>query len=274
MTQVTCQIITQMRRWLGPERQIVVVADSAFACREICKMSIKNNVTFCTQLRLDASLHDFPPVIKGKCRGRPRVVGARLPGLDTVLRDKSQKWERILAPWYSGKAKALDVLTGACLWYHSSVGGVPIRWVLTRDPEGNNKPLAILVTDLRLSPESIIQLFVRRWSIETTFQEIHQHLGIEGIHTWSDLSINRTAPTIIASYSLACLIVHQAVKETGIEITPEKTTWYAKQTITFSDVMTFLRLLILNNKYFPQSGKKLRCGKFYIQELYREMACA
>jgi hypothetical protein len=274
MTKVTCQIIAQIRRWVGSERQIIVVADSAFACREICKASIKYKVIFCTQLRLDASLHDFPPITKGKQRGRPRVAGVRLPSLNEILKDKKQKWERISAPWYSGQTKILDVLTGACLWYHNSVGGVPIRWVLTRDPEGKKKPLAILVTDLGLSKEAIIEFFVGRWSIETTFQEIHHHLGLEGIHTWSDLSVNRTAPTIIASYSLACLIVHQAVKDTGIEIIPEKTSWYNKKRVTFSDVMAYLRLLILNEKNFPQSSKKGKCGKIYIQELCRVMACA
>lgn len=274
MTKATIQIILQVRRWLGPERKIIVVADNAFACREICKACIKHKVIFCSQLRLDASLHDFPPVEKIKRKGRRRVAGVRLPNLHEVLKDKRKKWERVVAPWYSGQSKLLDVLSEACLWYHNSVGGVPIRWVLTKDPKQNNKPLAILVTDLTLSKEQVIELFVGRWSIETTFQEIHEHLGIEGIHTWSDLSVNRTAPSIIASYSLACLIVHQTIKETGIEIMPETTAWYKKETITFSDVMAYLRLLILNKKYFLQSGRKMKCGKIPILEICRLMNCA
>lgn len=274
MTKATSQIILQIRRWLGPERKITIVADSAFACREICKVCIKHKVIFCTQLRLDASLYDFPPIEERKRRGRPRVVGKRLPNLNEILKDKKQKWERVFVQWYSGKSKALDVLTGACLWYHNSAGGFPIRWVLTKDPEGNKKPVAILVTDLELSKEQCIEIFVGRWSIETTFQEIHEHLGLEGIHTWSDLSVNRTAPTIIASYSLACLIVQQTSKDTGIEITPETTEWYRKETVTFSDVMVYLKLLILNNKYFSQSGRKAKCGKIYIREAYREMTYA
>ncbi len=96
------------------------------------------------------------------------------------------------------------------MWYHSTVGGVPIRWVLTRDPTGAHKPLAILVTDFKVCAEEAITLFVGRWPIETTFQEINQHLGLETIQTWSDTSINRTAPSIIASYSLVCLVVDQA----------------------------------------------------------------
>ena len=274
MTKAACQIILQIRQWAGPRRAIVVVADSAFACREICRTCIKYQVVFCSQLRLDASLHDFPSIEKEKRRGRPRVAGKRLPNLNEILQDKNQKWDRTLVPWYSGKTKCLDLLTGTCLWYHSSVGGVPIKWILSKCPEGGNKPLAILVTDLELSKEEAIALFVGRWSIETTFQEVNQHLGIERIHTWSDLSVNRTAPTIIASYSIACLIVHQAIKDTGIEIKPETASWYSKKVVTFSDVMTYLRLLIMNHKNFTQSGKKVKCGKIGIQEIYRAMAYA
>lgn len=274
MPKVTCQIILQVRRWLGPERSIVVVADSAFCCREICKACIKYNVLFCSQLRLNASLYDFPPIQVGKRKSRPRVVGGRLPNLNVLVDDKDQNWQKLSAPWYSGKTKDLDVLTGNCLWYHSSVGGIPIRWILTKDPTGGNEPMAILVTDFKINAEQAIALFVGRWPIETTFQEVHQHLGLETIHTWSDLSINRTAPVIIASYSIACLIVNQAVEDTGVEIVPETTAWYSKDTVTFSDVMIYLRLLILNSKYFPQSSKKRRCGKIDIEEICRLMSYA
>ncbi|MFZ2540127.1 MAG: transposase [Oscillospiraceae bacterium] len=273
MTKVTCQIILQVRRWLGPKRKIIIVADSAFCCREICKTCIKHSVIFCTQLRLDASLYDFPPIHKGG-RGRPRVVGKRLPNLETLANDKKQKWVRLSAPWYNGKTKNLDVLTGTCLWYHNTVGGVPIRWIITKDPCGESKPIAILITDFRICAEQAIAFFVGRWSIETTFQEINRHFNLETIHTWSDTSINRTAPTIIASYSLACLVVNESIKNGGAEITPQATSWYEKKTVTFSDVMIYLKLLILNKKYFPQLGNELDCGKIDIEELFHLVACA
>lgn len=274
MPKVTCQIILQIRRWIGPERVIIVVADSAFACREICKTCQKHNVIFCSQLRLNASLHDFPPDRVAKRRGRPRVVGARLPNLTTLAKDPSQKWAKLSVKWYGGAMKTLHVLTGTCIWYHNSVGGAPIRWILTRDPENGNKLTALFITDFGICAKDAIELFVGRWPIETTFQEVHQHLGLETIHTWSDLSINRTAPAIIASYSVACLISHASEKETGVKIVPETTAWYRKETVTFSDVMIYLRMLIFNHKYFTQCGTKQRNGKIDLGEIYKWMACA
>jgi hypothetical protein len=271
MPKVTCQIIIQIRRWIGPKRKIIVVADSAFCCREICRTCIKYNVAFCSQLRLDASLHDFPPTEKAK-RGRPRVVGARLPNLETLLEDKKQKWISMSVSWYQGRTKILEVLTGTCLWYHNTVGGVPIRWILTRDPTGEKKPMALLVTDLTICAEQVIEYFVGRWSIETTFQEINDHFKLETIHTWSDTSINRTAPSIIASYSLACIIVSETVKSTGIEIAPQQSAWYEKSTVTFSDVMVYLKLLILNKKYFSQSKKSATQEEMDLETLIHYVA--
>jgi hypothetical protein len=273
MTKIASQFVIQIRRWAGSKRKIIVIADSAFCCRDICKTCKKYDVIFCSQLRLDASLFDFPPTQQAK-RGRPRVVGKRLPNLDTLINDKKQKWIRLKAPWYSNRSRELDVLTSTCLWYHNSVGGVPIRWIITKDPTGENKPIAILVTDFQICAEEAIALFVGRWSIETTFQEINQHLGLETIHTWSDKSVNRTAPAIIASYSLACLIANESVKLTGIEINPQTTSWYDKEAVTFSDVMAYLKLLILNKRYFSQWGKKRRNEKIAIENLFHLIACA
>lgn len=272
MTKIVSQFIIQIRRWIGPRREIVVVADNAFCCREICRTCIKYNVVFCTQMKLNASLYDFPPTQKSK-RGRPRVVGARLPNFETLVNAK-QRWVLLSAPWYSGKTKDLEVLTGTCLWYHNTVGAVPIRWILTKDPTGANKPIVIMVTDFRVCAEEAIGFFVGRWPIETTFQEINQHLGIKTIHTWSDTSVNRVAPIIIASYSLACLVVDQATKEKDSEIRPKTSAWYDKSTVTFSDVMVHLKLLILNKRFFPQWGKKRGCEKIDIEDLFYLIACA
>jgi len=267
MPKITCQFIIQIRRWLGPNRKIIIVADNAFCCREICRSCIKHNVIFCTQLRLDASLYDFPPLQKAK-RGRPRIVGARLPNLEALLNDKKQKWVNMQIHWYSGATRNANVLTGTCLWYHNTVGGVPIRWILIKDPTGEKKPTALLVKDLTVCAEQGIAFFVGRWPIETTFQEINAHLGLETIHTWSDISVNRTAPSIIASYSLACLLVNETVKTTGIEITPQCTAWYEKKTVAFSDVMVYLKMLILNKKYFSQSEKLPMLEKIDLENLF------
>src|SRR3954463_14879317 len=64
---------------------------------------------------------------------------------------------------------------------------VPIRWVLVRDPSGEKKPQAFLCTDLDADPVDVLRWFVRRWRVETTFEEARLHLGLETQRQWSDL---------------------------------------------------------------------------------------
>lgn len=56
---------------------------------------------------------------------------------------------------------------------------VPIRWVLIRDSANRFPPQALRCTDLDRNPDQIAGWFVRRWSVEITFQEARSHLGVE-----------------------------------------------------------------------------------------------
>ncbi len=56
---------------------------------------------------------------------------------------------------------------------------------------------------LDLEPTAILKRFICRWRIETTLQEVHEHLGVETQRQWSDLAILRTAPALLGLHSLA-----------------------------------------------------------------------
>jgi len=78
------QLVLQARRWL-PGRELVVVADSAFAALEFLAAVSRHHVAVITRLRLDAALYDpAPPRLPGT-KGRPRTKGKRLANLSEVL---------------------------------------------------------------------------------------------------------------------------------------------------------------------------------------------
>jgi hypothetical protein len=56
---------------------------------------------------------------------------------------------------------------------------VPLRWVLIRDPQRQFRTQALLCTDLSVPPVQIVQWFILRWQLETTYAEVRAHLGIE-----------------------------------------------------------------------------------------------
>src|SRR5205823_2332849 len=137
--------------------------------------------------------------------GRPRVVGARKPSLEQVLQDPATVWQKLRLPWYGEGERTLEICTGTALWYRYGSDPLPIRWVLTRDPAGKRPPKAIFSTDPTQEAEQIIRDFMKRWSLEVTFEESRAHLGIETQRQWSDLAIERSTPLLFGLYSPVAL---------------------------------------------------------------------
>ena len=52
----------------------------------------------------------------------------------------------------------------------------------------------------------IVSWFVRRWSVEVTFQEIRAHLGVETQRQWLDKAIARSTPCLLAQFSIVTLL--------------------------------------------------------------------
>ena len=119
------------------------------------------------------------------------------------------------------------------------------------DPAGKDKPEAFFSTDTALSPERIIELFVLRWNVEVTFEEVRRHLGVETQRQWSDLAIARTTPLLMGLFSLICLMAKRLVKEAILPL--RQTAWYTKQDAAFSDVIAFVRRAIWAGKYLHNS---------------------
>ena len=120
------------------------------------------------------------------------------------------------------------------------------------DPEGKIKTEAFFTTDLDLEPVKIVQLFVWRWGIETTFQECREHLGFETQRQWSDKAIERTSPAILALFSIICIMALKLSKNK--KLLPENVVCYHKGEATFSDVLVFVRQHLWNKIYLEKSS--------------------
>src|SRR4051812_18910096 len=78
------QMIWQAQRWL-PNRDLVVVGDSAFSALEWLHALMRQRITVVTRLRLDAALYEPAPFRPPGTNGRPRKKGKRLPTLRYLL---------------------------------------------------------------------------------------------------------------------------------------------------------------------------------------------
>ena len=141
--------------------------------------------------------------------------------------------------------------TGTALWYRTGYAPLPIRWVLTRDPAGKRPPKALFCTDPTAETDQIIRDFMKRWSLEVTFEEGRAHLGIETQRQWSDLAIERSTPLLFGLYSLVALF-GQAVHPDG-QIPLIQAVWYRKQRATFCDVLAVVRRQLWGQETFRTS---------------------
>lgn len=257
ITEWAWQLLLQLRRWY-PEREIVAVADSAYASLKLldrCR-NLSRPVTFITRLRLDAALYEPAPPRKPGQIGRPRLKGERLPNLSEVAEAPNTVWKpTTIANWYGSGERMVEIASATAVWYSTGLFAVPVRWVLIRDPKGEFKTQALLCTDLKADPQKIVSWFVMRWQLEVTFQEVRRHLGYETQRQWSDLAIRRTTPALLGLFSLLTLFAHGRMRQAAdVFRQARQAAWYHKSHPTFADALALVRKELWANETFCGSS--------------------
>jgi hypothetical protein len=236
------QICLLLHRWLA-DYQCIMLGDGSYAVMDLLAET-RCYVAWITRFRLDAGLYDFLPDKIGKRgRGRPPVKGERKPSLKERLTDPNTKWQTVVfSQWYAEKDKKMEITSGTAIWYRGGKPTVPIRWVLIKDPEGKLDPVAIQCTDLEMEPVLIVKHYLKRWNVEVTFEEVRAHLGVETQRQWSDLSILRSTPCLMALFSVITLWADQLISMQLLTVF--QTAWYKKPYPTFSDAVASVRYRI------------------------------
>lgn len=232
------QMVAVVSRWLN--RAWICVADGAYGNAKFAWACRHHGVSLVSRLPWKAKLYDFKPIVGKKVRGRPRTKGHRLPSL-SQLRDSptTNLGTYCTLSWYGGGYALRQLITDTAVWDVDGYQPLPIRWVLVIDPTDKQPPAVLFSTNIILTAQTIVELFVRRWSLEVTFEEARAHLGFQSQRQWSKAATTRTTPVILALFSLACLIGYRLNLDSVL--TPFSTAWYAKAEVTFSDVLRAVR---------------------------------
>ena len=266
LQELALLLVRTLVRW-APGRRFRVLADGAYATHELAAAfsaaspyKALRGVRLVSRFRLDAATWGEPPPYSG--RGRPRVRGDRLPTPQQVAACSGAVWQSARLCWYGGLRKRVSICSGEGLWYKSGTGGKHVRWVLVRDPKGSRRDEVFFTTDVALSPRHIVESYVRRWCLETAFQEARAHLGLETLRNWSGQAVLRSAPMLLGLYSLVA--VWFALHVPGPRQHPQLSPWYQKRWITFSDMLAAVREDILveaiSQGSAPQTREHLLCA--------------
>jgi hypothetical protein len=245
-------LIATLLRWF-PDRKFIVVGDGAYASHGLAAFCHKHR----RQLTLVSSLHprahlckEPAPRAKGQM-GRRRIRGAKLPHPEeTVASVKRRK--RHTVGWYGGKTRKVSCVSDTAHWYKATEGLVPISWVHVHDLEGTNEDRYFYSTDPKMTASTIIGLYMGRWSIEVTFQEVRQHLGFSTPRNRTKNSVLRTAPCLMGLFSVVSLLFHHNTCGKGKTPKPKSYPWYSKPEITVSDAIAFVRRQFWNEAVFPE----------------------
>jgi hypothetical protein len=245
-------MIVKVASWV-PTRRFRVIGDAWYATHLMADLLNEKsdrcpNGSLVSRFKLDARLHAEPGEYSGF--ERPRIIGERLPNPRQTAEREDAEWALTEVAWYGGKLKRFTLLSGEGLWYRCSQGATWVRWVIVRDPDGKRKDEIFFTTDRSLSPAGIVECYVRRWSIEVTFEESRRHLGIETLRNRTHNAVNRSVPLLLSLFSL--IIVWFAMKKHHGAIRTNAAPWYRKTSLTFSDLMECAKEDIITEYIFLQ----------------------
>jgi hypothetical protein len=231
-----------------PQRTFLFVGDSTYGTHEVARFikRHRHRLTLVSKLHPEANLFEPPPPYMGK--GRPRVKGQPLPKPRQAVQDAPR--QRLTVDWYGGGRRRVEVVTGSGCWYKSGRGLVPLCWLFVHDLDGTHRDDYFFCTDASLSPETIIGSYTARWNIETTFQELRAHLGLETTRGWCAQTVLRAAPCLFGLYTVVVLL-YQALPESQ---QLGAISWPGKQSVTISDTLCAVRRWLWTKAVFPQAG--------------------
>lgn len=225
-------------RWF-PARKSVFSGDGGFATHRISQFASRHalRLTLVSKLVSGAVLHEAPTPPSRNTKGRPRIVGQRLPSPKEVV--ASRRRGRIVnVAWYGGGLRRVRIISGEGHWYRQGQGLVKIRWVHVQDLDGNHREEYFYATDCNMNPTAIIEAFVGRWDIEVMFEEMRDQVGLETARGRTRNTVLRFEPCQFLLYSLVVYWYTQIASPANQNIW---CMWHGKSSITFSDAMITVR---------------------------------
>jgi hypothetical protein len=158
-------------------------------------------------LHWKAALYERPaPPVAGQ-KGRPRTKGDRLPTPKAMIEDVTTypaELQTVIFPQTTRELR-LQVIRDV-LWYRGCQTE-PVVVLLVRDPLGQWRDEALVATDPSVSAAFILQGYCRRWSVELTFFDSKQYLGLHDPRVWSERSVERAHPRAWFVGTLTILVV-------------------------------------------------------------------
>jgi DDE superfamily endonuclease len=233
--ELAVELISLVAGWF-PGRTFVVSGDSAYGGASVLK-KLPANAELISHVHPKGALYALPPPpVPGKLGCHPKK-GRRLPGMAEWAGDPRQPWKKLVFDQF-GLHATLGVKTQQALYYKAG-GPRLLTIVLVHDFLGQRPDQMFYCTRLDWDARKILSTYAARWSIEVTFENSKQLLGLGDPANRKEKAVRRTAPMALVLYSLIVAWFHQ----TGHRFLrfPNRPWYRQKREPSFRDMLTTLR---------------------------------
>lgn len=233
--ELAVAMISLIASWF-PGRQLLVTGDSAYGGKSVLR-NLPGNVDLISHVHPKGAMYKPAPAPCPGHKGRRRKKGDRLPGMAQWAAD-TQPWQTLVFDQF-GLHATLQVKVRKALYYKAGKDRL-LTIILTHDPIGKRPDQMFYCTNLDWAVRTILSYYADRWSIEVTFENSKQLLGLEDPANRTEKAVRRTAPMALVLYSLSVLWFH-LVGHTFVAF-PHRP-WYKKKSEpSFADILTTLRV--------------------------------
>jgi hypothetical protein len=238
----------------NPDRMFWLVGDGAYVNAALLQ-GRPENLQGIGPLHGKAALSERPAPRRPQQKGASRKKGDRLPNPKALIEDTATYPAELVTITFPKQTRQLRVqVIRDVLWYRGCKTD-PVAVVLVRDPAGQWRDEALVVTDPTVPAEFVILGYCRRWSGELAFFDSKQYLGLHDPRVRSERGVERAHPMawFVGSLTILwyCLKGHE-----GSHVVKDRPWYTAKVTPTFTDMLGALRLQMWEYEVFGESGEE------------------
>lgn len=233
--ELAVELISLIASWF-PERQLLVTGDSAYGGKSVLS-KLPKNVELISHVHPKGALYAPAPPRQPGQKGARRKKGQRLPSMAQWAANTRQPWQTLAFDQF-GLHATLQVKTRQALYYKAGKDRL-LTIVLVHDPLGKRPDQMFYCTCLDWNVRTILSYYAGRWSIEVTFENSKQLLGLEDPANRTEKAVKRTAPMALVLYSLGVLWFH-LVGHAHVEF-PHRPWYRKKREPSFADILSTLR---------------------------------
>lgn len=213
----------------GMKQDILAVVDGGYTNKTLIQ-NLPRRMDLIGRVRKDIQI--CMPAKAGR-----KVYGERLPTPELLRMDGCLP-EQVCECFYGGKVREIrNKEISGILWPGGGrrkllrliiVMPTPYRPVGCRKLK-YNQPAYLITTDLVTPAQELIQAYLDRWEIEVLHRELKTTVGLGDAQVWSDKSVPRLHPALVAGYALLKLASLKAFGPTRTADYHELPAWRSKQ---------------------------------------------